>query len=91
MPGELLETLAEIQTRHGLTPTEIARRCLEQVAEFYRKNGFFSFPVHIEPEAAFLQRARQYKSAIAASDAGLSQVAGKDADSKQTPAKKKSA
>lgn len=77
LPGELLETLSEIQSRHGLTPTEIARRCLEQVAEFYRKNGFFTFPVHIEPEAAFLQRARSF---LESSDAGLPAVAGTDAE-----------
>jgi hypothetical protein len=49
VPGDLLATLDEIQKKHGLSATEIARRCLEGVAEFYRENGYFAFPVKIQP------------------------------------------
>lgn len=82
LPGELLETLADIQAKHGLNATEIARRCLEQVAAFYREHGFFTFPVKIEPEAGFLERAMQYKtdSAIAG--------AKREAEAKEKPRRK---
>ena len=55
LPSDLLTTLEEIQKQHGLNATEIARRCLEQVAAFYRENGYFAFPVKILPEKEFLQ------------------------------------
>lgn len=54
LPGDILEKLAAIQEKHGLTPTEIARRLLEQVCEFYTVHGYFAFPVRIFPEAEFL-------------------------------------
>jgi antitoxin component of RelBE/YafQ-DinJ toxin-antitoxin module len=91
LPGELLETLAEIQEKHGLTPTEIARRCLDQVAGFYRENGYFSFPVHIVPNAEFLKAVKGTKSFLHSSDAMLPQVAGKDEETKQTPKPRKTA
>jgi hypothetical protein len=49
----MLVTLAEIQEKHGLNATEIARRLLEKVCEFYRVNGYFAFPVRLFPEAEF--------------------------------------
>lgn len=64
LPGDLLVTLEEIQKKHGLNATEIARRCLEAVADFYNKHGFFSFPVRLEPEAGFIERAIQYGTSV---------------------------
>jgi hypothetical protein len=54
LPPELVVTLDEIRAKHGLNGTEIARRLLESVAEFYRLHGYFSFPVRLWPEAEFL-------------------------------------
>lgn len=54
LPGDILETLAVIQEKHGLTSPEIARRLLEQVCEFYTVHGYFAFPVRLFPEAEFL-------------------------------------
>jgi hypothetical protein len=75
IPGATMDKLIEIHERHGISPQDVARRCLEQVTAFYMENGFFSFPVHLEPEASFLHRARTYKSAIEASDAALEPIA----------------
>jgi hypothetical protein len=86
MAADVFDGLQAIKEGHGLEPAEILRRCAEAVVKFHKENGFFSIPVHIEPEATFLQRARRYKS-----DADLPQVAGKDADLKQTPKPRKSA
>ena len=82
MPSELLDVLKEIEEKHGINPADALRRCAEGIASFYQQHGFFAVPVHIEPEASFLQRAKRYKSVIEATDAGLSQVAGKDTEGK---------
>jgi hypothetical protein len=63
LPSDLISTLNEIQEKHGLGASEITRRCLEAVAEFYRQHGFFSFPVKMEPEAGWLMRAVEYQAA----------------------------
>jgi hypothetical protein len=77
VPSELRAVLAKIEEKHGYTEPVLARKCLEAVAAFYEKNGFFSFPVRIEPEAAFLQSTRSF---LESSDAGLPGVAGTDAE-----------
>jgi hypothetical protein len=46
-----MAVLREIDARHGLIPTEFTRRLIESAADFYRKNGWFSFPVEIRPHA----------------------------------------
>lgn len=79
---EVAETLETIHKKHGISSPELVRQLLGAVREFYEKHQFFSLPVHIEPEAAFLLRAKRYKSAIEASDASLPQVAGKESEVK---------
>jgi hypothetical protein len=76
----LTGALDEIEQKFRIGQSELVRGLVEAAVQFYKKNGFFAFPVVIEPEASFLQRARQYKS-----DADLPQVAGKDTEPKQTP------
>ena len=49
MPPELYRTLMEIEKKHGLPATEVARRALEEIAAFYKKHGWLSFPLRIEP------------------------------------------
>jgi len=48
---ETMNLLREIDARHGLIPTEFTRRLIESAVDFYRKNGWFSFPVDIHPHA----------------------------------------
>ena len=48
---ETMAVLREIDQRHGLIPTELTRRLIECAAEFYRKHGWFSFPVDIYPHS----------------------------------------
>lgn len=54
---ETYQILAEIHRRHGLEPVTVARRCLEEVAAFYKTHGFFAFPVRVWPEQEFLKAA----------------------------------
>lgn len=54
LDDETFATLGEINSRHGLEPVLVARRCLEAVTAFYRENGYFAFPVKILPEREFL-------------------------------------
>jgi hypothetical protein len=72
---ELVEGVEAIEEKHHLGQAEIVRGLVEAAVKFYQQNGFFSFPVHLEPEASFLHRARTYKSAIEASDAALEPIA----------------
>jgi hypothetical protein len=51
LPPETMAVLREIHARHGLIPTEPTRRLIESAVEFYRKNGWFGFPVEIYPHA----------------------------------------
>lgn len=46
-----MAALREIDAHHGLIPTELTRRLIESAVDFYRKNGWFSFPVEIYPRA----------------------------------------
>ena len=55
MDQKLYDTLTHIEERHGITSQEIARRCLEQIVEFYEKNGWFGFPLKIEPPTELLK------------------------------------
>lgn len=55
MPPELYRTLMQIEKKHGLPATEIARRALEEIAGFYKKHGWLSFPLRIEPLAGRLE------------------------------------
>jgi hypothetical protein len=48
---ETMAALREIDEQHGLIPTELTRRLIESAVDFYRKNGWFSFPVEIYPRA----------------------------------------
>jgi hypothetical protein len=59
---EIAETLETIHKNHGISSPELVRQLLAAVRAFYEKYEFFSLPVHIEPEATFLARAKQYKS-----------------------------
>lgn len=54
MPPELYRTLMQIEKKHGLSATEIARRALEEIAGFYNKHGWLNFPLRIEPLAGRL-------------------------------------
>lgn len=55
MPPELYRTLMQIEKKHGLPATEVARRALEEIASFYKKHGWLSFPLRIEPLAGRLE------------------------------------
>ena len=55
MPKSLLDGLLLIKEKHGIEPAESLRRAGEAMVQFYRKNGYFSFPVVITPEAEFIQ------------------------------------
>lgn len=44
------EQLNEIASEHKIPPTEFARGLLDAACQFYRKYGWFSFPVVILPE-----------------------------------------
>jgi len=57
MDPALYRTLTEIERRHGLPPTEMARRALEEIAAFYKQHGWFSFPARIEPKEKLLRDA----------------------------------
>lgn len=46
-----MATLVAIEKRHGHAPGVVARKLLDAACEFYEANGFFSFPVVIEPLA----------------------------------------
>jgi hypothetical protein len=70
VPSELRAVLAEIEEKHGYGEPLLARKCLEAVAAFYKKHGYFSFPVHVVPDAEFVrnvadsaQTTKQKKSA----------------------------
>lgn len=43
------KTLLEIQRDSGHKPVVVARLLVEQACQFYRENGWFRFPVVIEP------------------------------------------
>lgn len=58
MPPELYRTLTEIEKKHGIPVTEVARRALEEIAAFYKKHGWLSFPLRIEPVAGRLEIVR---------------------------------
>lgn len=58
MPPELYRTLMQIEKKHGLPATEVARRALEEIAAFYKKHGWLSFPLRIEPLAGRLEMIR---------------------------------
>ena len=51
LPPETMAVLREINARHGLIPTEFTRRLIESAVDFYRQNGWFSFPVDISPHS----------------------------------------
>jgi len=42
--------LEEIRVQHGVPPTELARKLVRAALDFYRANGWFSFPVEIRPK-----------------------------------------
>jgi len=46
-----MAVLREIDERHGLIPTEFTRRLIEAAVEYYRRNGWFGFPVEITPQS----------------------------------------
>lgn len=46
---DTFKALTEIHEKHGLEPVAVARRCLDAVAAFYRENGYFAFPVKLQP------------------------------------------
>lgn len=50
MPESLFAVLEEIEIKHGITKPEMARKLLAGVADFYLKQGWFSFPATISPE-----------------------------------------
>ena len=55
IPPELVDTLSEIHAKHGIPAPELVRTLLGGVAEFYKTNGYFAFPVRILPEREFLK------------------------------------
>lgn len=54
----LADTINAIDSIHGIPPAELTRRLLEAACKFYRENGWFSFPIIIEPEE--FQRRNRY-------------------------------
>ena len=82
MPKALLDGLQRIKDSHGTEPAEVLRRLAEAAVQFHQQHGFFTFPVKVEPEAGFLERAMQYKtdSAIAG--------AKREAEAKEKPKRK---
>ena len=50
MPKELLARLRILERVHGISPAEALRRLGEEMANFYDQNGWFSFPVKIQPQ-----------------------------------------
>jgi hypothetical protein len=45
MPPELYRTLMQIEKKHGLLATEIARRALEEIAVFYKHPRVAQLPI----------------------------------------------
>lgn len=91
LPTDLVARLAPIETKHRYTPADIARDLLEAAADFYEKHGYFVLPLQVAPSKEFIKAVKETKSFLDTSDANLPQVAGKDAETKQTPKPRKSA
>lgn len=48
---DVTAALLEIRERHHIEPVDFSRGLLKAACQFYRENGWFSFPVVIEPLA----------------------------------------
>jgi hypothetical protein len=44
------ESLRKIEAEHNIAPTKFTAGLIRAACQFYRKHGWFSFPVVIEPE-----------------------------------------
>lgn len=49
LSSDLMGILKSIDSAHGITPQQMARKLLEQAALTFMENGRFSFPVEIKP------------------------------------------
>ena len=88
MPRALLDGLNEIKKAHGLEPAEVLRRLGDAAVAFYQENGFFSFPVRLEPEEGFIMRAIRYQSATNLSAATANAEKADETTQAKTPGKR---
>lgn len=66
------EDLNRLCEKHNIPPANLVRGLLEAAVEFYRKHGWFTFPVRIEPEAF---QARYVAEERALYEAGRAEIA----------------
>ncbi len=55
MDPEWRETLRAIEVKHRIPPPEFIRGLVEAGLQFYRENGWFAFPVTVQPVRDYVQ------------------------------------
>lgn len=59
---EWRETLRAIEDKHRIPPPEFIRGLVSAGLEFYRENGWFAFPVIVQPGEAYVQAVAETQS-----------------------------
>jgi hypothetical protein len=80
--SHLAADINSIRERHKIEPADLVRGLLEAAAKFYRDQGFFSFPVRIEPEdfqRSYIARGASFSGATLPGKGAGSLAAGKAA------------
>lgn len=63
---EWREILREIEEKHRISPPEFMRGLAEAGIQYYRRNGFFAFPVELRPSMEFVRAVAEAHDAKAA-------------------------
>lgn len=59
---EWRDTLRQIEDKHRIPPPEFIRGLIAAGLEFYRTQGWFAFPVSIQPGEAYVQAVAETQS-----------------------------
>ena len=59
---EWRETLRAIEEKHRIPPPEFIRGLIAAGLEFYRTQGWFAFPVSVQPGEAYVQAVAETQS-----------------------------
>lgn len=59
---EWRETLRSIEVKHRIPPPDFIRGLVESGLAFYRENGWFAFPVTVQPVRDYVQAVAETQS-----------------------------
>lgn len=76
---EWRETLRSIEDKHRIPPPEFIRGLVEAGLRFYQENGWFAFPVSVQPVRDYVQAVAETQSRYDATPAGSAPKAKKSA------------